>query len=547
MFSTDSNLNVLRSISGQYPLRIFSTLRYPGVLAELFNYINYFIPIFAIFGYTVVKGKFQKLAIILLALASFVILNGTNFPTGYLMQFIFQKFSIMQLLRNPYEKYGIVLVLVYSLLFSTALIQIFRKCRLLFSIIILISGVSCIFLWRGLVFGDIYNNAYITIPKSYTNIINYLNNDKEIYRILSIPFIPGDGVRFNWKSTYTGIQPFQYIFQQPSVDKISGIPDIDQYWKVLRQSYYQGKLNEFVGYGNIKYVIVSKDINTKHSNLDSPLKELSFIDEGIAPDYKKLTAVCEGYAVGTLCNVDNIDFQNVNFITLDLKSESGGKVRLDLLDINNERLVFGGENDNYYVLDSGVDSFTFDIRNPTERYKNFIDNNIKYLSISVYNGDVQVSKIYLNKGIEKSVQYYEKVVETDNVDLYKFDDTYFIPRIYTPSKISEVISWNKLLSMDAPPDAFVFGQDKVNNLNYTQTVEHPPKINITKISPDKYIVKVIDVNSPYWLIFSESYNPKWSVLDTDGNRYHSFKINGFSNGYYISNVNSDTLTLEFNI
>lgn len=72
------------------------------------------------------------------------------------------------------------------------------------------------------------------------------------------------------------------------------------------------------------------------------------------------------------------------------------------------------------------------------------------------------------------------------------------------------------------------------------------KIDFLKINPVKYLAKV-EAQSPFWLIFSESYHPGWKAYIKKGNftgllKEH-FVANGYANGWYIDHsVASDKLS-----
>ena len=549
IFSPEFNLSVLKSLSSQQPFSIFGLLRYPNVIPNIFNYLNLIIPILALSGFVLIKDKFQKLAIILIVAITFFMLNGTNFPTGFIMEFIFQKLSFMQLFRNPYEKFGIVLILIYAMLIGKALSYLYRKKIYLFLIIVIVAGFAHVFLWRISVFGGKEYNAYIKVPESYTDLKNYLSTDKSVYRLLTIPMIRSDGVKFNWETPFSGIQPYMYIFQQSSLDKVLGSKDFNQYWKALRQSYYEGRLDELAGYGNIKYLVVEKDLDGGQSNLDTTEKETSYLQNGILPDIQNKTVICKNYVAGSPCDVSSIDFRNIIFITIKFASGFSGNIRLDLQDNNNEHLDFSGDVDGFYRIYPLADSFTFDLRNPTERYAHLNISKLKYLTITVPEGELRVNEISVNKGRGNKTNYYDEVISTKNVDLLKLKGEYFVPRIYSPSYILKTTDWNSLLNLGKLPAAFIFENDVISEseIDFSTDVDTPPKITFRAETPAKYVINANEITSPFWLVFSEAYDPRWKLVDLSGGYYLPFKINGMSNGYFISRQGNDSFVLEFKL
>lgn len=69
-------------------------------------------------------------------------------------------------------------------------------------------------------------------------------------------------------------------------------------------------------------------------------------------------------------------------------------------------------------------------------------------------------------------------------------------------------------------------------------------INITwkKISSTKYEISVEGAESPYFLIFSEAYHPKWKISIPEATH---FMANGFANGWYISRLGTYDFKISF--
>ena len=69
-----------------------------------------------------------------------------------------------------------------------------------------------------------------------------------------------------------------------------------------------------------------------------------------------------------------------------------------------------------------------------------------------------------------------------------------------------------------------------------------PAVEITKVNPTKYRLKIIGAESPYSLIFNESFSPEWGIflLGQGANREigknSHFVANGFSNGWTIDSL-----------
>ncbi|OQX52630.1 MAG: hypothetical protein B5M53_08085, partial [Candidatus Cloacimonas sp. 4484_209] len=123
---------------------------------------------------------------------------------------------------------------------------------------------------------------------------------------------------------------------------------------------------------------------------------------------------------------------------------------------------------------------------------------------------------------------YQVNINLDKVfgywDFYKVSDDYFLPHIY--SSTSNAVVHDNLNTMLKTMEANSY--DKLplfiekthlkldlNNLNLAQT---PPTITFRKINPTRYEVKIENATAPFFLVFSESYHPKWKAYIKTENR-----------------------------
>jgi len=89
-----------------------------------------------------------------------------------------------------------------------------------------------------------------------------------------------------------------------------------------------------------------------------------------------------------------------------------------------------------------------------------------------------------------------------------------------------------------------------------QKVENPaPELKFEKISPTQYTVHV-NASQPFFLIFSESYNPQWKAYFGDVNWFETFwgkhiggdkhfLVNSYANAWYIEKTGKYDITLYF--
>jgi hypothetical protein len=82
-----------------------------------------------------------------------------------------------------------------------------------------------------------------------------------------------------------------------------------------------------------------------------------------------------------------------------------------------------------------------------------------------------------------------------------------------------------------------------------------PLIHFKQINPTAYTIHVFNATEPFYLIFSETYDPAWKVYEGSKNWFESFYkkplaaehlyVNGYASAWYINKTGTYTITLEF--
>lgn len=106
-------------------------------------------------------------------------------------------------------------------------------------------------------------------------------------------------------------------------------------------------------------------------------------------------------------------------------------------------------------------------------------------------------------------------------DIYKISDTYYTPHIYTSSSPIMVPTFNDFLmiinssSFTPEQNIMILNQNQnkiIPKINNTKL----PEIFFEKINPTKFEVKIESAREPFYLVFSESYDPDWlAYINTD--------------------------------
>ncbi len=148
--------------------------------------------------------------LILWVLIGWFLVKGANPPLGVqFYEWLFRTFPFTMVLRNPYEKLGVVFLLPYSLLAAMGISRFpFRIVRTL------IIFVICFVLLRPIWTGQVFAGYQIKVPVSYSQANNYLNSLSNL-RLLQLPFLHGAGTSYSWG--YSGEEPSNFLFDRPSL------------------------------------------------------------------------------------------------------------------------------------------------------------------------------------------------------------------------------------------------------------------------------------------------------------------------------------------
>lgn len=196
--------------------------------------------------------------------------KGAAIPFSYPYIFGFERFFALGVLRNPFEKLGIMLPLFGSILFVLGLQYLFklRQTKLLATATIIVLFVYAWPMFTGQVFKIPNYSLKVSVPESYKQADMWFRqqNDKDGV-ILHLPLSGKDVVTYYWSSGYHGVDQNEILFSsRPSLSRNVGVKRVDDTLKSL--SYIsdptlaenQNQILELLQSFNIKYVVLHKDI-----------------------------------------------------------------------------------------------------------------------------------------------------------------------------------------------------------------------------------------------------------------------------------------------
>lgn len=341
----NDGVEVLQGVSMHIPLHAAIRLVHNGVyyvdriygnIYQSFPFLvlSWFIPLISLLAINIFKKCKDNKFYTSLFLISLFIGIGSNFPTGWILIWLFKVFPLLQVLRNPYEKFGINLLIAYIPFFTIGIIvasekiSIFLKTqKIVLPFITLLMFLICVIfiwpMWNGSFAGGYVFNPWVKVPEYYKDTDNWLNSQKGDFKILQIPLIPGDGVKFTWEHNFQGIEPSEYIFSKTSIGK--DIFSNRNHYSVLLERFGKTNVGAYIpGRGtdnldfkddslakelaklDVKYIVLHHDVDWKFNGSVSPQQTEEYL--------KKQPGISKDISFGKL-DIYKVEFpENINLI-----------------------------------------------------------------------------------------------------------------------------------------------------------------------------------------------------------------------------------------
>lgn len=232
-----------------------------------------------------------------LFLIGIFISKGNSPPFGEILDFLFKKISLLQFFRNPFEKLGILLPLVFSPLFGLAMIHYFKIRKM---IVILLIPYLFVFLgfpfFTGLVFtsgnppaNDLRVNYEVKIPEYYNEANLWLSSQKDIFRFISFP-LGGEGIFNKWPKGYVGVEESAFLFSTPNISYNVGFPYYHEIVNDLEKLFItHDDFYKLAGLLNIRYILLRPDLDFQLSGMRDPLTIEKILEERSAKSSSNLS------------------------------------------------------------------------------------------------------------------------------------------------------------------------------------------------------------------------------------------------------------------
>lgn len=259
--------------------------------------LSYVFPLTGLLSLYLRRSKSVLLLILLFALGLFLT-KGNSPPFGEFFEFFFAKLPLLQIFRNPFEKFGFLLPLSLSPLIGYGLYLLIYKKFYEKWILILSFCLMTVFYGFPFFSGSIFDIGKdwkflrsffeVKVPDYYQQMNEYLNNDPSLFRIMMMP-LGDEGVTHQWEKGYMGVEVSSTLFEKPSISFNTTIPYFYEMTKGIQLQFLtNARFNELANRLNIKYFIVRHDLDFIARQMYDP-KQIVEELKSKPNDYSKLT------------------------------------------------------------------------------------------------------------------------------------------------------------------------------------------------------------------------------------------------------------------
>ena len=587
--------SVIRLIQKNY----FNT---PGIFGSFyqtffFQILSWITPILVIFSLkSIRKSKHLGFFLILLLFSLFICL-GTGFPFGFLFVWVFNSSAVFQVFRNPFEKFGIVLLISYTpfvtlgfFILSERISKSYKKLNSVFSVLLLVALFIILVwpIWTGLLIRTIEPKNMVQVPDYYSQLNKWMDeNNISKSRIVALPFLPGEGVTYSWGGNiYSGIDPMRNIFNYSVVSSAMEFPHPKELLDTLYKNIDKVDISNTFGLLRAKYLVIRDDVldvSKRDLMQEGTLLRKVYTPQDISD---KMPKVCQNEEstllqedhITLICQIpDNLaNWSGYRYLHLLLRTDKPAILDISLTDQGDSGLRWtrwnGVYTSDFKTQSSEVTNLFLDLNALVNSNDNFNSSGIKSLEIRAYpnpqiKDSIAITKVetkagYLDAGIEHNVDNYSFIKQFGKLKLYElkkyqdFPEANILSEIRIVDKATTMLYESAKLPIINGKVGYII---ETQNKDFSLTANMPlqDKVIINKISDDKYIVEADSSVDQFFLVLHKNFNSMWKIIpeiadrDLDGgilndikltqklsiNESNHFMINGYANLWKINNKN----------
>ena len=258
---------------------------YNGFIFALASISMYIIIIFLFIKNKNIRNNLLPYIVILLLAIFFA--KGSNPPFGDVYTYLVNNISIFGAVRSPDNKFSVLIPVSFCIILLLNLIE-FKKYKyyILGYIGVLILIFSYPFFTKEVILSkDDYPNSgsYVfNIIQEYTDVVNYVNNDRDLYKVLSLPESGGYRAYDINQKLFIGRDIIATLIRENPVYYDSLQDD-------LLKQFVETKDINLLHNTNIKYILIRKDIFDKEKDIDKMIGIVNSTDATQIIDNQYLT------------------------------------------------------------------------------------------------------------------------------------------------------------------------------------------------------------------------------------------------------------------
>lgn len=278
------------TIQGINPFYLYDEMDW-GVIYDVwyFKLIPFLLVGIGLVGFLYSLGDKKLIFWGLLFVVTLFLSKGAAPPFSSIFTFLFERFFILGVLRNPFEKIGVLIPLSFAILiplgisFLYRLSLKFRFSKIYILLIVVILNLN-FFVWSwpywfGRLFGSEYNRRWVEVPNYYKQANSWITNQKKTGRILHLPINVTEATSYKWEYGYQGLEPNHLFFtSNPSLSQGFNLEPLDSILETFQEALKTSnifdieRLKELFGWFNIRFVVLHLDMNSNYIGADNPIR-----------------------------------------------------------------------------------------------------------------------------------------------------------------------------------------------------------------------------------------------------------------------------------
>lgn len=326
LFTVGQQSIIPYSLPGLNSFYLFQRLELGDVFKHpLFLFIPYLGVFFIIIGIYYTRKSKELIFWSILFIAAVFLAKGAAPPFGYFYPYLFEKFFFLGVLRNPFEKLGILIPLAGGLLFAIGffnLANFFWKRNFLVGKAVIVLSFGLFFgvyhwpFWTGTLFGTLEKRNFVEIPPYYEQVNQWIMSQKKEGNILHLPLATGESSTYRWQYGYSGLESnINFFTSNPSIFMRFGLPYLDNALSgfdlitKFNQTSYNEHLKELFRAFNVRFIVLHNDINWQASGAQSPKNLGKILDSSLFLKKRKETGEL------TIYEIDDKSFLSKIYLT----------------------------------------------------------------------------------------------------------------------------------------------------------------------------------------------------------------------------------------